>query len=261
MGHFVYKYVYKSEVIYIGKNDTNLIDRIRQHGKFGDNIPEEGWDEINSSDIYYIELANSIMSDVVESELIRRYKPKYNKAKKSEWQGINFPEPVWIKFDKNNEVYKNCINAENDSLHRQNAALMKIIEKRDNTIEELIDKNYKLGKINDFWENKFKAYLELKDNNIPDPKVGITFEDIIDIYKNTNDIVDYICETYDKFGNLVAYKRIYVNEYDHLCFDFQQLGTLNRHGCIFYNRTQDTKANWNVLRTWMNRGGNRYFVA
>ena len=78
MGHFVYKYVYKSEVIYIGKNDTNLIDRIRQHGKFGDNIPEEGWDEINSSDIYYIELANSIMSDVVESELIRRYKPKYN---------------------------------------------------------------------------------------------------------------------------------------------------------------------------------------
>ena len=52
-----------------------------------------------------------------------------------------------------------------------------------------------------------------------------------------------------------------MNEYDHLCFDFQQLGTLNRHGCIFYNRTQDTKANWNVLRTWMNRGGNRYFVA
>ena len=80
MGHYVYKYVHNNEIIYIGKNDTDLYSRLRQHGKYGDNIPEEGWDEINNSDIFYCELPNAIMSDVVESELIRRYKPKYNKA-------------------------------------------------------------------------------------------------------------------------------------------------------------------------------------
>lgn len=38
------------------------------------------------------------MSDVVESELIRRYKPRYNKAKQSEWSGFDFPELKWIPF-------------------------------------------------------------------------------------------------------------------------------------------------------------------
>ena len=105
MGHYVYKYVHNNEIIYIGKNDTDLYSRLRQHGKYGDNIPEEGWDEINNSDIFYCELPNAIMSDVVESELIRRYKPKYNKAKMSEWCGIGFVEPEWKKaFEKNNDI-------------------------------------------------------------------------------------------------------------------------------------------------------------
>jgi hypothetical protein len=31
MGHYVYKYVYNNEIIYIGKNDTDLENRIYQH--------------------------------------------------------------------------------------------------------------------------------------------------------------------------------------------------------------------------------------
>ena len=31
MGHYVYKYVKAGEIVYIGKNDTNLADRIYQH--------------------------------------------------------------------------------------------------------------------------------------------------------------------------------------------------------------------------------------
>ena len=98
MGHFVYKYVLDNEVIYIGKNDTNLHSRLAQHGKAGDNIPAEAWDDINKADIFYCTLANSTMSDVVESELIRRYKPKYNTAKRSEWSGLDFVEPKWKKY-------------------------------------------------------------------------------------------------------------------------------------------------------------------
>ena len=28
------------------KNDTDIVSRLNSHGKPGDNIPEEGWDEI-----------------------------------------------------------------------------------------------------------------------------------------------------------------------------------------------------------------------
>lgn len=92
MGHYVYKYVYDGEIVYIGKNDTNLETRINQHKL------EEKFKPYLKADIYYIELANSIMSDVVESELIRRYKPKLNVAKMSDWSGLEFAEPEWKLF-------------------------------------------------------------------------------------------------------------------------------------------------------------------
>ena len=92
MGHYVYKYVYDGEIVYIGKNDTDLETRINQHKL------EEKFRPYLKSDIYYIELANSIMSDVVESELIRRYKPKLNVAKMSDWSGLEFAEPEWKIF-------------------------------------------------------------------------------------------------------------------------------------------------------------------
>ena len=92
MGHYVYKYVQNNEIIYIGKNDTDLETRINQHKL------EEKFRPYLKADIYYIELANAIMSDVVESELIRRYKPKLNVAKMSDWSGLEFTEPEWKKF-------------------------------------------------------------------------------------------------------------------------------------------------------------------
>ena len=100
MGHYVYKYVLDGEIIYIGKCDDNLDSRLKCHGRKGDNISPCAWDDINKSDIFYVELANSTMSDVVESELINRYKPKYNKAKMSKWCGLPFPEPQWSKYRK-----------------------------------------------------------------------------------------------------------------------------------------------------------------
>ena len=100
-GHFVYKYVYAGEVIYVGKTDENLEIRLSQHGKAGDNIPQEGWNEINNSIVYYSKLLSKHDTDIYESELIRRYKPRYNKAKTSEWSGVDLPELNWSVFNKN----------------------------------------------------------------------------------------------------------------------------------------------------------------
>jgi hypothetical protein len=98
MGHYVYKYVFNGEIIYIGKCDSDLDQRLAQHGKSGDNIDKKYWDDINASDIYYCTLANATMSDVVESELINRHKPKCNTAKMSDWDGLKLPEPNWKKY-------------------------------------------------------------------------------------------------------------------------------------------------------------------
>ena len=100
MGHYVYKYVLNDEIIYIGKNDSDLPTRIKQHGKPGDNIPREGWSEIRKASVFFIKLANAHMSDVVECELIRRYAPKYNIAgTRSWWSGLPFAEPEWIPYE------------------------------------------------------------------------------------------------------------------------------------------------------------------
>ena len=48
MGHFVYKYVYDGEIVYIGKNDTDLKTRIKQHER------EEKFQPYLKSDIYII---------------------------------------------------------------------------------------------------------------------------------------------------------------------------------------------------------------
>lgn len=97
MKHYVYKYVLDDEVIYVGRT-KNLDVRVYFHGKSGDNITSDGRDEINRADVYYSLVANELMADVIESELIRRYKPKYNKMKKSNWDGIDFVEPNWTRY-------------------------------------------------------------------------------------------------------------------------------------------------------------------
>lgn len=104
MGHYVYKYVLDNEIIYIGKNDTNLYSRLKAHGHAGDNLPREAWPEINNSKVFYFQTVNKYMSDVIESEMIRRHKPKWNKAKTSLWGSLPFPEIEWKPVPKESDI-------------------------------------------------------------------------------------------------------------------------------------------------------------
>ena len=94
---FVYKYVLNGEIIYIGKT-VNLDARIRQHARPGDNISPEAWPELRLATVFYFETPTETMADVIESELIRRHLPKWNRAKKSAWTGLPFPEPVFREY-------------------------------------------------------------------------------------------------------------------------------------------------------------------
>ena len=57
MGHYVYKYVLGDEVIYIGKNDTDLVSRINSHNY--DSLDARAQGDLQQAKIYYIELVNS----------------------------------------------------------------------------------------------------------------------------------------------------------------------------------------------------------
>ena len=72
MGYYVYKYVLDNQIIYIGKNDTNLQDRIIQHQR------EEKFKPYMEADIYYIELKNKAETSGLEKLLINKYKPILN---------------------------------------------------------------------------------------------------------------------------------------------------------------------------------------
>lgn len=171
MGHYVYKYVLNDEVIYIGKSDGKLQERLYQHGRRGDNIQESAWNDINSAEVFYIKLANCTMSDVVESELIRRYKPKYNKAKMSDWCGLQFKEPEWKKFipEKTEKTGTNKTKKPRESW--EDRAIRKTMKEYDNnhdamclvcyTIEAILKDEYwtRQYDYNDLFIRKDETYL------------------------------------------------------------------------------------------------------
>lgn len=155
MGHYVYKYVNPNtnEILYIGKNDTNLVSRLKQHCCKGDNIPSEYHDELLKADIYFITLANNIMCDVVESELIRRYKPKCNSSKMSDWDGLDFVEPKWTKVDKD---YNNIPTFKSRTVVRTDYK---------KEYDKLLFEYNNLQKIANAYKSNYEAYKELDRQN------------------------------------------------------------------------------------------------
>lgn len=134
MGHFVYKYVYKGEIIYIGKNNTDLKSRLSTHGKNGDNIDKAIWEEINNSDIYYLEFDMAAIADAVETILISKYNPKGNKAKR----GCDFGK-YRIKYDEHEEdwkIFKKHIDPDNSKEKHVEAKLYNYLLKKYNSLKE-----------------------------------------------------------------------------------------------------------------------------
>lgn len=294
MASYVYKYVYQDKIIYIGKTDTSLIRRLKQHGKNGDNIDSKYWDEINKSDIYYCYAANKIMSDVIESELIRRYKPVCNKAKKSNWSGIEFKEPVWYFFDKNiiNELKKTKIiykTSKKEQELKQKEQELKQREYRLNFKE--LSKKYNLeceikemkGEIEDL--KKYKKLFDARATQVKEIcakknlegivydaesiyKNYLTYSEIIDLYRCSERVINYISTAFNEEQKLICKKIIYTDEFDELRYEFQNSYKDRKNGDIIYKKgiiyksrndiTYTYKDTYKILRFW-DRIGNAFY--
>lgn len=104
----VYKYVYNNNIIYVGKSDNSLRDRLNCHKKETKFQPY-----LSKSKIYYAWLANPAMTTILETYLINKYKPKLNVVMKYDYEiPFDIPEPLWkllnnsgIQYYKYEEKY------------------------------------------------------------------------------------------------------------------------------------------------------------
>ena len=96
--HAVYKYVHNGIVIYVGKTDCNLDNRIRCHKS------EEKFKKFKNADIFYTVLQNKSDTGILEAQLIRKYNPELNEVYPSPlgFRGFfeeDFDEPDdWIEY-------------------------------------------------------------------------------------------------------------------------------------------------------------------
>ena len=240
MSNYIYKYVYNNEIIYIGKTDTNLIRRLKQHGKNGDNIDSKYWDKLNKSDIYYCYANNKTMCDVIESELIRRYKPICNKAKKSDWSGIEFVEPKWYFFDKNimdeikkQKSYTKTSKREQELKQKELTMNFKLLSERYNLECEIKELKEEMEDLKLYKKIFDKRAMQVKNICAKKDFDGIvydtesvyqnylTYSEIVDVYRNTERDINYISTAFDEKQKLICKKIIYTDEYDNLMYEFQ----------------------------------------
>ena len=250
--HYIYKYVFHGEVIYIGITN-NIHGRVAQHGKEGDNIDQKYWDDINNSEIFFAEMGNSQMADVYETELIRRYNPRLNKAKKSVWSGIPLPEPIWKKYCSWNE------KSEVEQMRLQIAEKENKIRKLEKLIAE---KESECDHIKRRYEQKLNAirYLDTQKIYLPGKasEIARTIEEIKNEFYSGAEGISYVSVAYSADGQINCIKRIY-QEYDGLYFEFEQSGTGNARGWLCGSRREAKDMVHNVVRQWLNRGSNLYF--
>ena len=92
----VYKYVYGDQIIYIGKTDCSLKQRVYGHSK-----EDKFQDYLDKSKVYYAELNNSAETSYVELYLINKYKPILNTAFVKEGKPtVYMEEPEWKSWEK-----------------------------------------------------------------------------------------------------------------------------------------------------------------
>ena len=90
-GHYVYKYVHNGEIVYIGKTDVSVTNRVKEHRK------EICFRDYAGSTVFYIEVEDALEASVVERILIARYKPVLNTAGISspKYANMDYEEPDW----------------------------------------------------------------------------------------------------------------------------------------------------------------------
>ena len=100
----IYKYVYDGEIIYIGKSDNSILNRVKSHKN-----EEKFKPYLDKAVVYYIECKNPAHTQILETYLINKYKPCLNASFKYEDDlDIDIQEPEWHLLSELKETEKNA---------------------------------------------------------------------------------------------------------------------------------------------------------
>ena len=149
--YFIYKYVYRGEIIYIGKTKRDLSERIYEHSVELKFLPY-----LNESKIYYFELPTHVEMDIYEKYLINVYMPKLNVVD-TDGARFNFKinEPKWKRFSSNGVRKQE---------KRMTGSCMKLPEldkklKLRHQLDELESELFKLENFESWLEQLFEEYV------------------------------------------------------------------------------------------------------
>lgn len=109
--HCVYKYVYEDEIIYIGKTDSSLRNRVNCHSqeeKFQKYLPK--------SQVFYMTTSNPLETEIYEKILINKYQPILNVKDKigqkiarvsiqEKWEFYKYNEALKVSCKKENKEF------------------------------------------------------------------------------------------------------------------------------------------------------------
>lgn len=177
--HYLYKYVYNNEIIYIGKTNSSLKNRIDGHKK-----EEKFQPYIKGSKIYIMELSNSTEVNTLESLLINKYSPMLNVINNHETvTSFQIEEPMWEEYIENDfGLYtKNRIK----KIAEENKKLQIEINNLKTKCKKILDDNLVLKTENKCLHQKMYQILE-RDRSLESIFLGwvINVEDDIEKYKN-----------------------------------------------------------------------------
>lgn len=144
----VYKYVYNDEIIYIGKSDNSILNRVNAHVKEAKFKPY-----LEKAVIYYTECKHSTHTLILEAFLINKYKPILNVSLKHDEDlnlDIPIPEPEWHLLSELKKVEKTVKQVKKPGI--------KWYENRVNDIEVLKRKIKNLERLESFLQPFYGMY-------------------------------------------------------------------------------------------------------
>lgn len=134
--HAIYKYIKDGEIVYIGKTDNSLENRIECHKK------EKKFKKLGKMEIKYFMVKNSTETDIYEKILINKYQPILNVVSKhDEHMDIPIEEPEWMPYDEKKIVKSVKPKKKKSKKKKKRASEISISENYDssNTINPFSD--------------------------------------------------------------------------------------------------------------------------
>lgn len=149
--YFIYKYVYRDEIIYIGKTKRELSQRVYEHTMELKFIPY-----LHEVKIYYFTVSTHVEMDIYEKYLINKYAPKLNVV---DMDDANFSfviqELPWILYSDGRTV---CVALEKP-VCRQVHALEKKKQDLQSRLDELELQASKLENLDVWLDWFFDQYI------------------------------------------------------------------------------------------------------